>query len=242
MDDGIIFNEDSWPWYSKHIHGVSNLNFQPNNGYVTDSLGNLIINGDIENQVEKTNMDINKLKPIKVKFYNCKTTVIWWNDKTKTSVVCDKEDTFSEETGVAMCYLKKIYGNTGKYMNKINNALNKAKDDKTTKKAKYCYVCIEFRNNLHHYLKCRPGKVHSVKFAFRAKIMSKSNNYVCVKFPKDSIQAIYGAKKIYCDGTLRDITEDDAIVFENDECFENYIEAQQACNEYNNVLLGKLYD
>lgn len=234
MNDKYLFDEDTYIWPIKCMSNESNLTFQANK-YTIDSFGNIIINGDIKTKSGEINMDINKLKPIKVKFYNRKTTVVWWDDNTKTSVVCDKHDTFSEETGVAMCYLKKIYGNTGKYMNKINNALDKAKHDKTTKKAKYCYVCLKFRDNLH-YLKCPPDKVHSAKFAFRAKIISKSNNYVCVKFPKDSIQAIYRAKKVYCYSTLGDITEDDVIVFENNDCFENYIEAQQVCNEYNNVL------
>lgn len=237
MGDGIIFNEKRWPCDSKHISGVSNLNFQPNNGYVTDSLGNLIINGDIENQAEKTNMNINKLKPIKVKFYNHKTTVIWWNDNTKTSVVCNNEDTFSEETGIAMCYLKKIYGNTGKYMNKINNALNKAEANESIKKSKYCYVCFRFKNNIN-YLKRHPTTATDVKFAFRANIVLKSNNLICVKFPKDSILAINKAKEIYSNSSPKDITKDTVFVFESNECFETYIEAQQACNEYNGVLLS----
>ena len=213
----------------------SNLYFQQRNRYTIDSYGNIRENSDAKNMKKSNemNMDINKLEPVKVKFYADKTTVIWWNDNTKTSVVCGKEDTFNKETGVAMCYLKKIYGNTGKYMNKINKALDKAEENKSIKKSKYCYVCLKF-NNKPSFIGIS-DKPKYVKFPFKAKIISKSDKYICVKFPKDSIQSIYAVKNMYSDISLGYIIEDVAYTFESNDCFEDYTKAYSKCIEYNEI-------
>lgn len=42
--------------------------------------------------------------------FNPPATVIIWEDDTKTVVKCAEDDEFNPETGVAMCYIKKIYG------------------------------------------------------------------------------------------------------------------------------------
>ena len=186
MDDGIIFNEERWPWYVKPIPRVSN--FQPNGHIITDSLGNFIINGDIKTKSGEIDMDINKLKPIKVKFYNHKTTVIWWNDNTKTSVVCDKEDTFSEETGVAMCYLKKIYGNTGKYMNKINKATALGEEKHNYA---YCvFTLLDYRI---------ADEVRITNHIFKVEILKKGKAYSTCKVSKEVLNSINNRKRLYRD-------------------------------------------
>jgi len=239
--DKWYFDEGRWievtksSGYFNYKPDRSNMNFQKKK-YTIDSYGNIRENKNAKD-MEKSNemnMDINKLEPVKVKFYADKTTVIWWNDNTKTSVVCDKEDTFNKETGVAMCYLKKIYGNTGKYMNKINKALDKAEDNKSIKKSKYCYVCLRFSNNKPS-LKGISDKSKYVKFPFRAIIIAKSDKYICVKFPKDSIQYIYKVKNMYSDISLGTIVEDFTYVFESNDCFEDYIKAYCKCLEYNEI-------
>lgn len=46
--------------------------------------------------------------------YPC--TVVYWDDGTVTSVICNTDtDTFSVEVGIMACYMKKIFGNNGHY-------------------------------------------------------------------------------------------------------------------------------
>ena len=47
---------------------------------------------------------------IKKIIFNPPATVVLWEDDTKTVVKCAEDDEFNPETGVAMCYMKKIYG------------------------------------------------------------------------------------------------------------------------------------
>jgi hypothetical protein len=42
--------------------------------------------------------------------FNDRTTIVFWEDGTKTVVRVSEDDTFCKETGVAMAYMKKIYG------------------------------------------------------------------------------------------------------------------------------------
>ncbi len=43
------------------------------------------------------------------------TTVVLWTDGTKTIVKCQPGDTFNKETGIAMAFMKRCYGNRGCY-------------------------------------------------------------------------------------------------------------------------------
>lgn len=58
--------------------------------------------------------------PIKVIFHD-PATIVYWADDTKTVVKCQEGDTYRKETGLALCVMKKVYGNTGLY-NKIIRA------------------------------------------------------------------------------------------------------------------------
>ena len=42
-------------------------------------------------------------------------TVVFWKDGTKTIVKCQPGDTFSKETGIAMAFMKRCYGNRSCY-------------------------------------------------------------------------------------------------------------------------------
>ena len=42
--------------------------------------------------------------------YNGPATIVFWSDDTKTVSKCAPEDEFSPETGLAICFLKKIVG------------------------------------------------------------------------------------------------------------------------------------
>ena len=43
--------------------------------------------------------------------FNNPATIVFWADGTKTVVKCSKDDTYSEEVGLAMAICKKVYGN-----------------------------------------------------------------------------------------------------------------------------------
>ena len=54
-------------------------------------------------------------------------TIVYWQDGSRTVVKCGEEDEFSEEIGFVLCFMKKWFGNTGKFNDYINDALVGAK-------------------------------------------------------------------------------------------------------------------
>ena len=52
--------------------------------------------------------------------FNEPATVVFWEDGTKTIVKCQKGDSYSKETGLAMAIIKKLYGNKGRYNDIFN--------------------------------------------------------------------------------------------------------------------------
>ena len=57
----------------------------------------------------------NYLPEIKNVKFNGPATIVFWADGTKTVVKCQNGDDYSEEVGLAMCIVKKVFGNTSKY-------------------------------------------------------------------------------------------------------------------------------
>ena len=49
--------------------------------------------------------------------FNDPATIIFWKDGTKTVVKCQDGDTYSKETGLALCIAKKALGNKGNFNN-----------------------------------------------------------------------------------------------------------------------------
>lgn len=47
--------------------------------------------------------------------YNPPATIVNWMDGTKTVVKCNDDDTYDRVTGLALCFMKKACGNTGRY-------------------------------------------------------------------------------------------------------------------------------
>lgn len=56
-----------------------------------------------------------KMFCIKRVIFNKPATIVIWYDNTKTVVKRQKGDRWDEEKGLAMCIVKKLFGNTGKY-------------------------------------------------------------------------------------------------------------------------------
>ena len=57
----------------------------------------------------------NYLPEIKNVKFNGPATIVFWADGTKTVVKCQAGDDYSKEVGLAMCIVKKVFGNTSKY-------------------------------------------------------------------------------------------------------------------------------
>lgn len=74
---------------------------------------------------------------IKKVIFNEPATIVFWEDGTKTVVKCGPNDIFDPEKGIAMCFVKKIYGNKGRY----NNAFKPWVDDY------YAESALKFYNN-----------------------------------------------------------------------------------------------
>jgi len=59
---------------------------------------------------------------IKRVIFNGPATIVFWNDNTKTVVKCMEGEEFDEEKGIAMAFMKKLYGKG--YMNKIRKHIS----------------------------------------------------------------------------------------------------------------------
>ena len=68
---------------------------------------------------------------IKKVIFNNPATIVYWEDGTKTVVKCGKDDTYSEEAGLALCFMKKALGNKGNYNNTFKKYMKENKDGKT---------------------------------------------------------------------------------------------------------------
>ena len=64
---------------------------------------------------------------IKQVIFNSPATIVFWADGTKTVVKCQDGDKFIPETGLAMCFMKKVLGNKSNF----NNTFKKWIKDKT---------------------------------------------------------------------------------------------------------------
>ena len=60
---------------------------------------------------------------IKDVIYNDPATIIFWTDGSKTVVKCRERDTYDPEKGLAMCIVKKFYGNESNYYHKFSHWL-----------------------------------------------------------------------------------------------------------------------
>lgn len=55
--------------------------------------------------------------------FNKPATIVIWDDDTKTVVKCGDRDVYDPEKGIALCFMKKMLGNTGRYYETIKKAL-----------------------------------------------------------------------------------------------------------------------
>lgn len=64
------------------------------------------------------------------------TTTVKWSDNTITTVTCADKDAFDLETGICICYTKKLLGNKSNFNTKIRKHVAKAINSTPIKKEK----------------------------------------------------------------------------------------------------------
>ena len=52
---------------------------------------------------------------IKKVVFNDPATIVFWKDGTKTVVKCQNGEKYDKEKGIALCFMKKIFGNKGNF-------------------------------------------------------------------------------------------------------------------------------
>ena len=53
--------------------------------------------------------------PIKKVVFNYPATIVFWKDGTKTVVKCQYGEAYDKEKGIALCFMKKFFGNKGNF-------------------------------------------------------------------------------------------------------------------------------
>ena len=87
----------------------------------------------------------NYLPEIKNVKFNGPATIVFWADGTKTVVKCQDGDDYSEEVGLAMCIVKKAFGNTSKYNDVFKKWCN-SYDTETDDDEYFSEAYKQFRN------------------------------------------------------------------------------------------------
>ena len=89
----------------------------------------------------------NYLPEIKNVKFNGPATIVFWADGTKTVVKCQAGDDYSKEVGLAMCIVKKAFGNTSKY-NDIFKKWCHSYDTETDADDYLSKACKQFRSHI----------------------------------------------------------------------------------------------
>ena len=75
-----------------------------------------------------------ELPKVKQVLYKNPATIVFWNDGSKTAVVCQKKEVYDPEKGLAMAILKKMNGNTGSYYKVFKKWLPKEEENDNVRK------------------------------------------------------------------------------------------------------------
>lgn len=74
---------------------------------------------DTVEKKDKKKEKVWNMPKIKKVIFNEPATIVYWTDGTKTVVKCGEDDIFNKDAGIALCLMKKMYGNEGKFNNEI---------------------------------------------------------------------------------------------------------------------------
>ena len=69
---------------------------------------------------------------VKKVIFSAPATIVLWEDGTKTVVKCQEGDTFDEEKGLALCFMKKALGNKSNFNNFFKKWIPEETDEYTT--------------------------------------------------------------------------------------------------------------
>lgn len=132
-DGNVNINRVTAPWI-----GITNptINFDSvaKSDYTTVNYTKAYINKYVENMFDK-------IKDYKV--YE-KTTIVFFSDGTKETVVCCDEDTFDVEQGIIMCVIKRMFGDKyKKYVKSIIKA--KTLNEENVKKLEAAHKKAQLR-------------------------------------------------------------------------------------------------
>lgn len=94
-------------------HGVKAMSIRQNPDSYPFFEGYLI--PDVFAQSNAVARRVGRNPEIKRVIFNDPATVVIWADDTKTVVKCQPGDTYSKETGLALCIAKKFLGNKGNF-------------------------------------------------------------------------------------------------------------------------------
>ena len=72
---------------------------------------------------------------IKKVYYNARkrTTVVRWEDEVVTSVKCGPGEEFDLEKGIMACYVKRLFGNCGRFNTAIKRAIESSENSEISK-------------------------------------------------------------------------------------------------------------
>ena len=93
---------------------------------------------------------------IKKVIFSPPATIIIWSDDTKTVVKCGPNDYYDPEKGLALCFMKRAFGNDN---NKFHKVFNKALKDGSMKGYfPFPMTPVEFDAFYEEYLKLKEGE------------------------------------------------------------------------------------
>lgn len=78
------------------------------------SLPRIVMSGSVMELISGKGGKV-RMPEIEKVVYSDPATVIYWKDKTRTVVKCQKGDVFDPELGFLLAVCKKAFGNTGRY-------------------------------------------------------------------------------------------------------------------------------
>lgn len=87
---------------------------------------------ELENKIGNMRLDLKKERDkyaIDKIIFNPPATVVIWKDGEKTIVKCGEDEVFDHEIGVAMCYMKRIFGSRSAFKRTVKEYLPKPKEE-----------------------------------------------------------------------------------------------------------------
>ena len=107
----------------------------PNSMLISAEHNNNIIGDLVIDKIGDFTIELKNSYPeIKDVYVNNKYTTVKWEDDSVTTVKCEDEDEYVPETGLAMCYMKKMFGPG--YYRKLTKYIKSAKTPKPRNKDK----------------------------------------------------------------------------------------------------------